>query len=216
MERNQISSTKAGEKAALRITHTSRPSMAEKRNNRRWRVAQGLALFFSLTYLVLFADVLLEHHIGLVPVSAAKLVPVVFSPLAAGVALATGLWPRRETLYAFAATMGLSVLVGLAGAYFHLASSLPDFTVSSLYAFPPKLAPLAFSGVGVTGLLVTFGFFKPTWENSKLLFDPVCRRHFPKAVTEVVVSINGETYGLCCPMCEEEFRKRGGLTKPAA
>ncbi|MBI4302282.1 MAG: hypothetical protein HY664_06730 [Chloroflexi bacterium] len=172
------------------------------------QMAQGLALFFGLSYIILFVDVLLEHRVGLAPTGSAKLVPVVFSLFAAGTAVMAGLWPKRQTLNAFTLIMALSILVGLAGAYFHLRSSLANLTVNTLYVFPPKLAPLAFSGIGIMGLLVTFGFLKPTLEKDTVVLDPICGRRISKVVAVAVVRTDGAVYGLCCPLCEQEFRKR--------
>ena len=177
------------------------------------KIPQLLTFFFGLTYIVLFVDVLVEHHIGLVPVTSARLIPVVFSFLAAAVSFMTGLWLRKETLLSFSIVMGFSVLIGLIGTYFHLSSSLDNITVGIMHILPPKLAPLAFSGIGIIGILATFGFLKPSLDKNELVFDPVCGRRLQRSTAEAVFKVNSHTYYLCCPICVREFRKSRGLVR---
>lgn len=176
-------------------------------------IPRVLTFFFGLTYMVLFLDVFVEHHIGLVPIISARLIPVLFSLLATGISLSAGLWFRKETLLLFVITMGLSVLVGLMGAYFHLRNNLDNISIGLLHIFPPKFAPLAFSGIGIMGLLATFGFLKPSLDNNDLVLDPVCGRHFQRSRSEAVLKVNSHTYYLCCPICVREFRKSRGLIR---
>ncbi len=169
-------------------------------------IPRVLALFFCLTYIVLFVDVLVEHHIGLAPPTLAKLIPIIFSFLASGISLVAALWPRRDTLILFTVTMGFSVLIGSLGAYFHMAGNLDNITLRTLHILPPKLAPLAFSGIGIIGVLISFGLLYPSLEKNELVYDPVCGRQFPRSMAAAVVRTNGHIYYLCCPLCERWFR----------
>src|SRR3989304_8562786 len=91
---DRLTTSGAAEEVEPYIVSSSIIPMAEKRSPMGWKMARGLAILFGVTYAVLFVDLMLEHEIGFSPLSPAKLIPLGFSLLAAGVGLAAGAGAR--------------------------------------------------------------------------------------------------------------------------
>jgi hypothetical protein len=122
---------------------------------------QAMLLMMAVNELFLGLDTLLAHNLSgtLRPF---EWIPIVFGPAAGVVLLLAGLIAlRRRPLASTLATLVFlsSMLVGVLGAYFHIARAvLPDAPAGqrvSLDLFvlaPPVLGPLAFALVGVLGI----------------------------------------------------------------
>lgn len=109
-----------------------------------------LLALLAAGYLVLALDTALEHQ-RLFGQNWRVLLPP-FTALLNGAALGLAALSARPALRRLAAgLLGWSLLVGLAGAWFHLARRLAE-ELGWLGLFPPPLAPLAFAGLGLLGL----------------------------------------------------------------
>jgi len=127
---------------------------------------QLLMMLVVIAYIFFFIEVFLGHYARLLAfkgglVFNGALIPLFFSPVALVISLAMMGWPNAKTVLLFRITMVISLMVAMAGTYFHMApriNGLGDaFDVFSLLGDPPALAPLAFSLPGIIGLVATWG-----------------------------------------------------------
>lgn len=132
-----------------------------------WRVpytrGQLMMLMVALNLAFLGLDILLAHGMN-GNIRTNEMVPIVFGPAAALVLVIAGLISlRRRTLAIWLAfiTLGASIVVGLAGAYFHVERAIPPnglggaFGIAvALFVFaPPVVGPLTYSLLGVLGAI---------------------------------------------------------------
>jgi len=131
---------------------------------RRLAVTRGqiMMLMVALNLAFLGLDIYLAHAMN-GTIRPYEMIPIVFGPVAGLILLlAGGISLRRRTtaiLLAFA-VLAASIVVGLLGAYFHIARAIPpsgpgtpDVTLALLVFAPPILGPLTFSLVGVLGVI---------------------------------------------------------------
>jgi hypothetical protein len=120
-----------------------------------------MLLLAATNEIFLGIDIYLAHNISgtIVP---NEWIPIIFGPIAGGLLLLAGLVAlRRRPLATVIATLVLagSIIVGLMGAYFHLARAIlpaapvgERVTVNLLVWAPPILGPLMFALVGILGI----------------------------------------------------------------
>jgi hypothetical protein len=124
--------------------------------------APGLALLIGPGLLMLGLDSWISHFAGKDPSHVAQWVPVVFGPIGAVALITIGArrLSRRALGIGLFAVGLLAVVVGLAGAGYHLVPFFDDLQdeqlsfvtiTSALSIAPPVFAPLAFAAIG--GLL---------------------------------------------------------------
>jgi hypothetical protein len=122
---------------------------------------QMMLLMAAVNEIFLGVDTYLAHSIS-GTIRPHEWIPIVFGPVAGVLLLIAGLIAlKRRPLASILATgiLGVSIVVGLLGAYFHLHRALlPDarpgeqFTVDLLVWAPPILGPLTFSLTGLLGI----------------------------------------------------------------
>jgi len=132
---------------------------------RRWRIPysrdQMFMLMAAFNELMLAVEIYLAHSISGSLVGN-EWIPVIFGPIAALILVLAGLISlrnRRLAVWLAVPTLLSSILVGLLGAYFHMARAFQpfaaagqQFNISLAVWAPPLLAPLTFALVGVIGL----------------------------------------------------------------
>jgi len=126
---------------------------------------QLILLMVATNELFRAVDIYLAHSIsgGMVPY---EWIPIMFGPVASAALLVAGLIAIRNRPSATAVAnvvCGLSIVVGLLGAFFHWRRAILPFgpageqvTVSLLVWAPPVLAPLMFCLAGVLGFLAAW------------------------------------------------------------
>lgn len=122
---------------------------------RKWLMA-----LVTLGFMASFFDILLYSHWR----SPVMIVPIVFAPLASAVSVAAWIRPSTRSIATFRATSVISVMVGIAGAYFHIRANavfsggdgIMGVIRDSLGGYAPALAPLAFIDLGIMGLLSVY------------------------------------------------------------
>lgn len=130
---------------------------------------QSMLLMAAVNEIFLGIDTFLAHSIS-GTIRPFEWIPIVFGPAAGAVLLLAGLiagrggteaWNSRRRAASFLASgvLGLSIVVGLLGAYFHLVRAiLPTgplgqrVTVDLIVWAPPILGPLTFALVGLLGI----------------------------------------------------------------
>jgi preprotein translocase subunit Sss1 len=131
---------------------------------RRLPVTRGqiMMLMVAVNLLFLGLDIYLAHGMN-GTIRPYEWIPIVFGPAAGVVLLVAGLISLRQRrlaiLLAFA-VLAVSIVVGIAGAYFHLVRALPpggapqlSLTLVFFVYGPPLVGPLTFSLVGVLGVI---------------------------------------------------------------
>jgi hypothetical protein len=120
-----------------------------------WELGRVVLAAAAVMYAGIWAQVTLFHW-GAAFASRAMWAPVILTPfvvLAAAVALVTRSDPWG---WVAAGALALGVLDGLYGLYRHLRGTVAQvggFTMRNLIAGPPPVLPLAYSLIGVVGLL---------------------------------------------------------------
>ncbi len=123
---------------------------------------QIMMLMVAMNLAFLGLDIFLAHGMN-GTIRAGEMIPIVFGPLAALILLVTGVISirRRQTaiLVAFG-VLAVSTVIGLMGAYFHLARAIPPSGLGGptlalkLFVFaPPLVGPLTFSLAAVLGVI---------------------------------------------------------------
>ncbi len=120
-----------------------------------WELGRAVLATAAVMYAGIWAQVTLFHW-GAAFASRAMWAPVIMTPfivLAAALAVVT-----RQDPWGWVAVvaLGIGVLDGLYGLYRHLRgtiSQIGGFTLRNLIAGPPPVLPLAYSLIGVIGLL---------------------------------------------------------------
>lgn len=122
---------------------------------------QMMLLMAAVNEIFLGIDTYLAHSIS-GTIRPYEWIPILFGPIAGALLLVAGLIAiRRRPLASIIATLvlGVSIFVGLLGAYFHLRRALlPDalpgqqVTIDLLVWAPPILGPLTFSLTGLLGI----------------------------------------------------------------
>jgi len=132
---------------------------------RRWRIPysrdQMFMLMAAFNELMLAVEIYLAHSISGSLVGS-EWIPVIFGPIAALLLALAGLISLRNrplAIWLAIPTLLASILVGVAGAYFHMARAFQPFAaagqqvnISLAVWAPPLLAPLTFALVGLIGL----------------------------------------------------------------
>ncbi|GAB4574270.1 MAG: hypothetical protein Kow0077_19930 [Anaerolineae bacterium] len=131
-----------------------------------WRVPltreQLMMLMVAMNLAFLGLDIFLAHGMN-GTIRPYEMIPIVFGPVAALLLLIAGLVAQRRRdlaiLFAFV-VLGVSIVVGLLGAYFHVQRAIPpsgigslDVGLALLVFAPPVIGPLTFSLVGVLGVI---------------------------------------------------------------
>ena len=122
---------------------------------------QMMLMMAAVNEIFLGIDTYLAHNIS-GTIRPYEWIPILFGPIAGALLLVAGVIAlRRRPLASMLATvvLGVSILVGLLGAYFHLHRALlPDalpgqqVTIDLLVWAPPILGPLTFSLTGLLGI----------------------------------------------------------------
>jgi MprA protease rhombosortase-interaction domain-containing protein len=123
--------------------------------------SQVMLLYIATNFLFLGLDTYLVHYANLT-IRPDEWIPIIFSPIAAGLLLLAGLLAfRQRSLASLIATLTMlgSIVVGLLGAYFHFLRGIQPFappgqrvSLDLLVWAPPVLGPLMFAVVGVLGI----------------------------------------------------------------
>ena len=127
------------------------------RNN---NAQSSIILFTGCGFFFLWVDILFGHVTAGLK-HPAMWFPVVFVPFAAAASFVAGLRPSSGVLKIFQILCWAAVALGMMGFCFHLSRLLVDFNRGDpnwsafvrLMRYPPVLAPLSISGLGVLGLL---------------------------------------------------------------
>ncbi|MBI2862452.1 MAG: hypothetical protein HYX89_06510 [Chloroflexi bacterium] len=125
-----------------------------------WPFARRVLIYLTcLAFLGFFVEAYLGHaDILATRTFSGVWVPIIFSPIAFIISLVTGMVLIPATVRVFAATMWLSLAVGIAGFFFHLtARSFADFSsLSAWLSGPPILGPFSFIIAGLLGLVAIY------------------------------------------------------------
>lgn len=120
-----------------------------------WELGRVIVAFSSLMYAGIWIQVSLFHRAGAFK-HWAMYVPVIFTPLIIGGALAgvverSGVWG-----WVAAAALAFGAVDGLIGLFYHLCgivSQIGGLTMRNLLSGPPPVLPLAYSLIGILGLI---------------------------------------------------------------
>ena len=117
-------------------------------------------LWVGASFLFLWIDICIGHLNG-EHLKTVMLIPIIFLPCVVLSALAAAFWPNSLSLKFLRVTCLLACGVGGLGFYFHwmrIQSSLSGSMTISIFVrlirYPPLLAPLAISGLGILGLMI--------------------------------------------------------------
>jgi hypothetical protein len=120
-----------------------------------WELGRAVLGAATVMYVGIWAQVTLFHR-GAAFASRAMWAPVILTPFVAAAA-AIAIVSRSDPWgWIAAAALSVGVLDGLYGSYRHLrgtVSQIGGLTLRNLMAGPPPLLPLAYSLIGVVGLL---------------------------------------------------------------
>ena len=131
---------------------------------RRIAVTRGqlMLLMVAINEIFLGIDIYLAHAMN-GTIRPYEWIPIIFGPAAGIILLIAGviaLKRRRDAILLAFLVLGISIVVGLLGAYFHVQRAIPPsgvddpFLVVVLFIFaPPVIGPLTFSLVGVLGVI---------------------------------------------------------------
>lgn len=114
-----------------------------------------LLAFMAINFALIGVDVLLAHSQN--NFFRLEMIPLIFTPFAVIVTLLELFWPKSSWVHRlFQFTMGVGVLVGLAGTFFHFAgnatsSSQPIYEL--IIEGSPVAAPIAFAGIALYTLV---------------------------------------------------------------
>lgn len=126
---------------------------------------QVMLLIAAVNEIFLGIDIYLAHLISgtIVP---REWIPIIFGPIAGVMLLVAGLIALRNRLFASALASIVfvsSIVVGVMGSYFHIIRAAQPsaplgsiLSVEMLVDAPPFLAPLAFAGVAILGLVAAW------------------------------------------------------------
>lgn len=131
---------------------------------RSWTLGRLLSLFLAASYCFLMVEIRYEHkdilkHVGI------PWIPIAFSGLALVVGVVAALVWNRPARLVLNLVFAISLIVGAAGVYFHTGRKpwkaagvleawvKPADQVDGNLSSPPALAPLAFCGLGLFGLV---------------------------------------------------------------
>ena len=124
-----------------------------------WELGRSVLLLAAVMYTGIWLQLSLFHRAGAFK-HWAMYVPVIVTPLFAGGAV-LGMVVREDVWGWIAAILlGLGVLEGLAGLYYHLRgirSQIGGFSMRNLLSGPPPILPLAYALIGVVGLIGLLG-----------------------------------------------------------
>lgn len=151
---------------------------------------QIMMLMMAVNEIFLGVDTYLAHSIS-GTIRPYEWIPIIFGPVAGILLLFAGLIAlRRRSLATVIATLilGLSTIVGLLGAYFHLSRALlpaapvgEQVTVNLLVWAPPILGPLTFALVGALG--ISAAWIEDPADSGTLILLGGRRVHLPYAKT---------------------------------
>jgi hypothetical protein len=119
-----------------------------------WELGRVVLAVAAVMYAGIWVQVTLFHW-GAAFASKAMWAPVIMTPLIV-VAAVLGVVDRGSFGWVAAVALGVGAVDGLYGLYRHLrgdASQIGGLTVRNLIAGPPPVLPLAYSLIGVVGLL---------------------------------------------------------------
>lgn len=113
-------------------------------------------------FLFLWGDIALGHFSDTGPKHPAMWVPLLFLPCAALIAARAAMHTSSAEQRLFWVVSQLAILIGITGFAFHLARLLRELkgvvawgVLVRLMRYPPLFAPLAVSGLGVFGVLIS-------------------------------------------------------------
>ena len=119
-----------------------------------------LVLFTGFGFLFLWLDIFIGH-VGSGLHNIFMWIPLVMLPVVMVISVMTAFRATKFNLKFFYFIYYLVILVGMAGFYFHLLRLMGDLkgqiqweVLIRLMRYPPLLAPLSVSGLGILGLLV--------------------------------------------------------------
>lgn len=123
---------------------------------------QLMLLMVALNEVFLGVDIFLAHNMDMT-IKPNEWIPIIFGPVAGVLLLIAGLVALRNrrlaVLFAFL-VLGMSIVVGLLGAYFHVVRAVPPVGIPNpglgvaFFVFaPPVIGPLTFSLIGVLGVI---------------------------------------------------------------
>ncbi len=123
---------------------------------------QIMLLMVALNEVFLGVDIFLAHNMDMT-IKPNEWIPIIFGPGAGALLLLAGLVALRNrrlaVLFAFV-VLGVSIVVGLLGAWFHVVRAVPPVGIPSpglgvaFFVFaPPVIGPLTFSLIGVLGVI---------------------------------------------------------------
>jgi hypothetical protein len=119
------------------------------------RKTPALLAFMAINFALIGVDVLLAHSQN--NFFRLEMIPLIFTPFAVIGTLLELFWSKNSWAHRlFQITMGIGVIVGLAGTYFHLAgnatsSSQPIYEL--MIEGSPVAAPIAFAGIALYTLI---------------------------------------------------------------
>jgi hypothetical protein len=120
-----------------------------------WELGRAVLAAAAVMYAGIWAQVTLFHW-GAAFASKAMWAPVIVTPFIVLVAAFAVVTRQDPWGWIAAVALGIGVLDGLYGLYRHLRgtiSQIGGFTLRNLIAGPPPVLPLAYSLIGVVGLL---------------------------------------------------------------
>ena len=124
-----------------------------------WELGRSVLLLSAVMYAGIWIQVSLYHRAGAFK-HWAMYIPVIVTPLLAGaavlgLAVRDGVWG-----WVAAALLAAGVLGGLLGFGYHvrgIRSQIGGFSMRNLLSGPPPILPVAYSLIGVVGLVGLFG-----------------------------------------------------------
>jgi hypothetical protein len=136
----------------------------------RFSLARVLILVLAGAFAFLMADIRVEH-VEAVHDHTLAWVPIIYSAVMAVACLAAFIVWNKTTRLVMSLLFLLAFVVGGLGFYLHNHGNLRDVLKSSVTAWtdpnmdhpdgPPQVAPLAFAGIGLIGLLASLKRFNP-------------------------------------------------------
>jgi hypothetical protein len=137
-------------------------SQAASAPHDRWPLARVLILLLGGAFLGLLVDIRVEH-VDVVRERSIAWLPIIYSGIMAiACHVAFVLW-NKNTRVVMRLLFVLALVIGGMGFYFHNHGDLKKVILTSVHAWtdpemnhsddPPQVAPLAFAGLGVIGIL---------------------------------------------------------------
>jgi hypothetical protein len=123
-----------------------------------WPLDRFLYIFLGLAFLMVWVQLTLFHWRGAFR-HIAMWGPVIFTPVIALISIVYGFARGGFLDLLLIGSMGLAVLEGLGGAYYHfkgIASQVGGFNLRNSTTGPPPVLPLMYMALGALGLLIYY------------------------------------------------------------